>query len=437
MANALRFSVGLMFILFFSTMTIGQVTTEWSYVHGANDETLLSFTIPDFYKSEKVDLPHRLTLPNSVFWYYTKIKTKSNAILKLNADDGAQVWVNHQRIKPNKEGNFPFQTASDSADIIIRVLNNAVAGGLRSVEILDGKDVNILENTSQTQIQSSITTLMSKEKNIHPEKEEISFSFWGDSQGGWNTFSVFAQKIAGFNDDFSLGLGDLVADGSRDSEWTSLRNAIEPLKKKMPLFFIPGNHDYDGYYDDLIPQNYLQHITGEKSGKTYYDFYVGKAAFIALDPNCNFPLSIDTSQYKWMLQTMQSSNWKEADWRFIVIHQVPYGQGWEGYEGDHFIRNLIDTLAEAEKIDYVLSGHIHDYERLTKKYSDHTTTFVISGGAGGGIEPKESNPIPKMDRLIKQHHFGRMMLQKDKAMMYIYDINGDIIDQLTIYKSNK
>jgi Icc-related predicted phosphoesterase len=437
MANALRFSVGLMFILFFSTMTIGQVTTEWSYVHGANDETLLSFTIPDFYKSEKVDLPHRLTLPNSVFWYYTKIKTKSNAILKLNADDGAQVWVNHQRIKPNKEGNFPFQTASDSADIIIRVLNNAVAGGLRSVEILDGKDVNILENTSQTQIQSSITTLMSKEKNIHPEKEEISFSFWGDSQGGWNTFSVFAQKIAGFNDDFSLGLGDLVADGSRDSEWTSLRNAIEPLKKKMPLFFIPGNHDYDGYYDDLIPQNYLQHITGEKSGKTYYDFYVGKAAFIALDPNCNFPLSIDTSQYKWMLQTMQSSNWKEADWRFIVIHQVPYGQGWEGYEGDHFIRNLIDTLAEAEKIDFVLSGHIHDYERLTKKYSDHTTTFVISGGAGGGIEPKESNPIPKMDRLIKQHHFGRMMLQKDKAMMYIYDINGDIIDQLTIYKSNK
>jgi hypothetical protein len=119
--------------------------------------------------------------------------------------------------------------------------------------------------------------------------------------------AFLAQKMAGFNDDFSLGLGDLVADGSRDSEWTSLRNAIEPLQKKMPLFFIPGNHDYDGYYDDLIPQNYLQHISGEKSGKTYYDFYVGKAAFITLDPNRNFPLSIDSEQQKWMLQTMQSS----------------------------------------------------------------------------------------------------------------------------------
>jgi hypothetical protein len=437
MENVFRFLLSFVFILFCSTITIGQFSKEWSYVHGAKDETLLSFTIPDFSNAEKVNLPHRLTLPNSVFWYYKKVKTKSNAILKINADDGAQVWVNHQRIKPNNDGNFPIQSTSDSADIIIRVLNNAVAGGLRSVEILDGKDVNIQENTSQAQIQSSFTTLMSKEKNIHPDKEEISFSFWGDSQGGWNTFSIFTQKMAGYNDDFSLGLGDLVADGSRDSEWTSLRKTIDPLQKKMPLFFIPGNHDYDGYYDDLIPQNYLQHITGEKSGKTYYDFYLGKAAFITLDPNCNFPLSIDVEQQKWMIQTMLSSKWKEADWRFIVIHQVPYGQGWEGYEGDLFIRDMIDRLTNPYQIDFVLSGHIHDYERLTKKYGDHSTTFIISGGAGGGIEPKETNPIPKMDRLIKQHHFGRMMLQKNKAMMYIYDINGDIIDQLTIYKSNK
>ncbi|MBK8053588.1 MAG: hypothetical protein IPK35_10050 [Saprospiraceae bacterium] len=94
-------------------------------------------------------------------------------------------------------------------------------------------------------------------------------------------------------------------------------------------------------------------------------------------------------------------------------------------------------MANPYQIDFVLSGHIHDYERLTKKYDDHTTTFVVSGGAGGGIEPKDSNPEPKMDRLIKQHHFGRMTLQKNKAMMYIYDINGDIIDQLTIQKPNK
>lgn len=437
MAYILRFSLILIFILSFYNLSFCQEGSTWLYEHGAEDETLFAFSIPDFNAADKVNLPHRLTLPNSAFWYYKKIKTKINPILKINADDGAQVWVNHQRIKQNKDGSFPFKTSSGSAEIIIRVLNNAVAGGLRNVEILDGSNSNIIKNTTQTEIQYILEPLMSQEKNIHPEKDEISFSFWGDSQGGWNTFSHFAKNMASFDDDFSIGLGDLVADGSRDSEWISLRKAIEPLQKKMPLFFIPGNHDYDGYYDDLIPQNYLQHISGEKAGKTYYDFYAGKVAFIALDPNCNFPLSIDTAQHKWMLETMQSSKWHEADWRFILIHQVPYGQGWEGYEGDHFIRSLIDTLANPYKIDFVLSGHIHDYERLTKKYYDQSTTFIISGGAGGGIEPKDTNPTPNMDRLIKQHHIGRMMLQKNKAMMYIYDINGDIIDQLTIQKSNK
>lgn len=103
-------------------------------------------------------------------------------------------------------------------------MNNAVAGGLRSVEILDGKDVNIPENSSQTQIQSSITPLMSKEKNIHPDKEEISFSFWGDSQGGWSIFNIFTQKMADFDDDFSVGLGDLVGDGSQESEYILPKN---------------------------------------------------------------------------------------------------------------------------------------------------------------------------------------------------------------------
>jgi len=441
-----RSILNLVLILSISTLTfcqnrskkdVSKISSEWTYVHDEKNETLHHFILPDFTNGQKVDLPHRLVLPNSVFWYHKKIKVESDAILKINADDGAQVWVNRQRTFPNSEGNYLVRGSQDNIDIIIRVLNNAVAGGLRSAEILASPTEKMIKNTKQTETQTFITPLISPEKIINPVKEEISFSFWGDSQGGWKTFSHFAQKMASFNDDFSLGLGDLVADGSRDSEWISLRKAIDPLQKKMPLFFIPGNHDYDGYYDDLISRNYLKHITGEKSGKTYYDFCVGKAAFIALDPNRNFPLSIDSTQQKWMLQTMNSSKWKEAEWRIVLIHQVPYGQGWDGYEGDHFIRALIDTLANPYQIDFVLSGHIHNYERLTKKYDDHSTTFVVSGGAGGGIEPEDSNPIPKMDRLIKKHHFGRMMLQKNKAMMYIYDIEGNIIDQLTIQKPNK
>ncbi len=164
---------------------VDDVTKNWLFVPGDDTETLHRFQIPDFKNAQLKNLPHRLTMPNSVFWYQKKIKVgSSKAILKLNADDGAQVWINHQRIKPNKDGNFPFKTISDSTEIIIRVLNNAVAGGLRNVAIFNHAHENI-ENEIETQF--SITPLMSEDKNIHENEDAISFSFWGDSQGGWTS----------------------------------------------------------------------------------------------------------------------------------------------------------------------------------------------------------------------------------------------------------
>ena len=95
MANALLFSLSLVFILFFSNLSLGEVSTDWYYVHGANEETLFSFFIPNFSNAEKLDLPYRLNLPNSVFWYYKKIKTKSNLSYK-GRDETKEVFINLQ-----------------------------------------------------------------------------------------------------------------------------------------------------------------------------------------------------------------------------------------------------------------------------------------------------------------------------------------------------
>lgn len=100
---------------------IDDVTKNWLFIPGDDAETLHCFQIPDFKNAQLVHLPHRLTMPNSVFWYQKKIKVgSSKAILKLNADDGAQVWINHQRIKPNKDGNFPLEEVGEVLDGVIR-----------------------------------------------------------------------------------------------------------------------------------------------------------------------------------------------------------------------------------------------------------------------------------------------------------------------------
>jgi hypothetical protein len=83
-------------------------------------------------------------------------------------------------------------------------------------------------------------------------------------------------------------------------------------------------------------------------------------------------------------------------------------------------------------IDFVIAGHTHDYERLTLNFSGNSVHFLIVGGAGGGLEPKDkSSDYPKMDRVIKEHHFGILDLGKDSFNLRVFNLEGEIIDQFS------
>ncbi len=90
------------------------ISNGWAYVPGASDETLSQFSIPDFTNATIIHLPHRLSLPNSVFWYRKTVKMEADVVLKINADDGAQVWVNSKRVSSDSDGHYPFQGNKDS-----------------------------------------------------------------------------------------------------------------------------------------------------------------------------------------------------------------------------------------------------------------------------------------------------------------------------------
>ncbi len=129
---------------------------------------------------------------------------------------------------------------------------------------------------------------------------------------------------------------------------------------------------------------------------------------------------------------MASDAWREADWRFLMLHQPPYSQGWPGYQGDGFIRALVDTLAEDRRIDVVLSGHSHNYERLTRTYGGQQTHFFVLGGAGGGLEPPESSPLPEMDRVIKAHHVARFQVTPEQVDVTVLGVDGGVLDRISL-----
>lgn len=498
---------------------------QWGYAPGNPNEGLVTTILNKPLKEERITTPHRVSLPDSPLWYSSKIKFEGPILLHVNADDGAQVFYNEEQLFQEFPYYYRLEPTLDSSVLVIRVLNNALKGGLIEVAYANydlGKlyisnatklkknapyidslclfkgyfsdieltqptifvepfvqrsapleyEIKIITNlfnepilrygTHPLMLDKKISptkyhgflkyslhnkenftlyyqfvskTLESKlyKLEAEPESDNFSFSAWGDSQGGWYTFSELTKMMISDSLGFSIGLGDLVSDGSAASQWNAFCNALQPLASSIPVYPVIGNHDYDGYYDDLIPTHYKAYIREE----TYFSWQYQNAAFIALDPNETFPLGIENTQKEWFLSEIHSEAWKQSKWRFIVLHQPPYAQGWPEYHGDQFIRDLIKSYAESAKIDFVLSGHSHCYERLSLNFNTQKTHFIVLGGAGGSLEPAESSKYPVMDKVIKKHHYGLFKVKENEILFKVIGLNNEVLDSLTFEKSRK
>jgi len=242
------------------------------------------------------------------------------------------------------------------------------------------------------------------------------------------------KNLKGQGDAFGVAVGDLVANGSNEHDWKMFLQTAAQATAYMPYYWVPGNHDYDGYYDSLRPV-WFDSLFG--TGPHHRLWTYANCAFISLDLHADFPVTISpqTSQGKWFLRQIRDPLWELADWRFVFVHHPPYSQGWAGYEGEQSLRRFLESLTEKARIDFIISGHTHDYERLTRTYSSTTTSFIIVGGAGGALEPEASSAKPKMDTVIKAHHVGRFKVNGKRIVFQAVGLSGAVLDSLVRTKS--
>lgn len=269
---------------------------------------------------------------------------------------------------------------------------------------------------------------------IRNSSKPIVFSVWADSQGGWSVFRKILAEMKKHQPKFTLGLGDLVGNGGNPWQYIRLQNELHQVT--VPHYLFAGNHDYDASYDYWIPENFNRFLKDETM-KTYQFWTNEYCAFIALDPNENFPVGVNenSEQYQWFQNKINSESWKKSPWKIILVHQPPFSQGWKGYQGEQSIRNLLLPFWEAGLIDLVISGHTHDYERLILEHQNGKTGFLIVGGAGGNLEPDDQlDKSPKMDKVIRTHHFGLIKASSTDLEFTAIDSNGNEIDSFNFRK---
>lgn len=483
--------------------------------------------VPEFVKGENLNLPHRVSFPNHSLWYQKEVSLEKG-VLFIDGDDGVQLWIDGHRIPRASTGEFFDVPSGKNSLLTIRVVNNAMAGGLRKVRwiseesfadwqnqirhsrdsILAVRKVQLLSDSVQKSNLERLTWVEKKQELedfpvlmtdpvlmlgtdqtwfvrwvsekggevririsdgeklelksidgiftlplledsirfdlfqdkafqgsfefVKPEfGQKVKLALWGDSQGGWATFDQIAQLVREKQVDLSIGAGDLVNNGSEEYAYPRFLQKISLMQTtQLP---VPGNHDYDGFYEDLDPVLLRSYVFRAK--EPLFGFQqMGPVGILTLDPNENFPVSIpeNSAQRKMLEQVLNSDSWNQSPWKMIVLHQPPYSQGWPGYHGEKSIQDLLDPYFHQGKIDLVVAGHTHDYERRTMEFSGNSVHFLIVGGAGGGLEPEGlDSDFPKMDRVIKKNHVAIAEVNREEFKLQVFGISGEILDEIT------
>jgi hypothetical protein len=255
----------------------------------------------------------------------------------------------------------------------------------------------------------------------------------GDGASGEANASKVTSLIASWNPNLFLYLGDVYEKGTPTEfyNWYGANQNFALFRAITDPTI--GNHEYTadknaaGYFD------YWNNIPN------YYSFNTGGWHFISLNANAingQVQTKPGTAQYDWLAQDLKANT---AACTLVYWHQPLYNIGAE--KAQTSMQDIWALLAQ-NKVDIVLNGHDHDYQRWVpldgsgNPSSNGVTEFVV-GSSGHGIQTftKTDNRVAKaFDAKTKPEPFGALKLQlyATQATFSYINIAGTVLDSGTI-----
>lgn len=248
--------------------------------------------------------------------------------------------------------------------------------------------------------------------------EPFTFGIFGDMRSGIKKHNQIAGLLAERNPHFSVYLGDLCYrhDYSYWKDEFFIENELN-LISKVPFSNAVGNHE------DWKPNTeaFLEGVPKESNHHAYYDYYYGDIHFIVISTEHRF--SKGSEQYNFLKNVLENSNGK---FKVVSMHIPAYGGG--GHGENKKLIELTKDLFVPNKVDLVLTGHIHNYQR---SFIDGIHHLIVAGGGAPLYTPEGK------DYTIVQHkkyNYGIGEYNQGKLTITIYDDLNNILDKFEIKK---
>lgn len=261
----------------------------------------------------------------------------------------------------------------------------------------------------------------------------FTFFFLSDTHNSPATTELLDAALAQYpKTAFCTISGDLVGTGQYRDNWDSLFHYGAAFFATHPLMPAMGNHDsIDGLGADLyrglleLPANGPEKLETERA----YTFQYGNTLFLIADVTATIE-----DQTPWIEEQLSRST---ATWKFAVFHFPPYAPN---DENPDIVREWV-PLFDKHHVDFVLTGHIHNYLRTyplkggkrVESPADGTVYFItVSVKDNGG-------KVPRPDYAAAVDDSGAPLvtvftIQDGQAATRTIDNHGSAIDEATYHK---
>ena len=203
--------------------------------------------------------------------------------------------------------------------------------------------------------------------------------FGDGSKNQLNCRDAIIKETTDHRPDAWLWLGDNAYNIGLDEEYQRhvFRVYQESFFKNTNLYPSPGNHDYGRAKRNPTDVSYFKIFTMPKDGEaggipsgseSYYAVDFGNVHLISLDSQGELDGGFriyDTlsKQITWLKKDLTAN---KLPWTIVYFHHPPYTKGSHDSDRENElvkIRENLLTILERLKVDLVLTGHSHVYER--------------------------------------------------------------------------
>ena len=408
-------------------------------VFGELDKTGDSkFTVEDLHLLADFDRPHKI---EQVKVALTGIPTEMKVMFVIMGKSESNVTVEVKKQQSN--GTFTWEaypTSFNTYSVPSRWWEpNGWDGYVYSSRVkglVPGRTYQyqiVAHGTSNVSRDHLFFTVPKRAADIEDSNEPTYLAVWGDMGVVPLGFKVFDQilkdhELQPFN--ATMLFGDISYAGI-DTEikflnvtkadewefvWDLFGKQIEPMSSKVPFMVGVGNHDMF-YGAAAYSTRFGMPWEVSKGNSFWYSYDIGYIHMVSASSEHSFLPNSD--QMKWLITDLEKArrNRKNVPWIVFNIHRPIYSSDLDGYSAHKPgcpLQLAFDHLLFQFKVDLVLVGHEHCYERIHPVVNGSVVTFpskkdhegndiyenppapahVVVGTAGALQEEKWVQPAP-------------------------------------------